>query len=55
MFKVNKPKATKSDSEASKLKARNWLCTYNNPKDVQFVIEYLEKWITVGKAKYVTG
>jgi len=53
MFKVQKPKAT--NSEATKASARNWLCTYNNPKDVQFIIEYLEKWVTVGKAKYATG
>lgn len=35
------------------LKSRNWLGTLNNP-DVEGQ-EFLEKWFTEGKAKYVVG
>lgn len=30
------------------------MCTYNNPPQ-DFIIDYLEKWTTVGKASYVVG
>lgn len=34
--------------------SRTWLCTLNNPEP-EFIIDYLEKWHTTGKARYVTG
>lgn len=36
-------------------KFSSWIGTYNNPADEQFIIEYLEKWHTTGKATYVVG
>lgn len=41
--------------ESTKTLARTFLGTYNNPEDEDFVIKYLEKWNTEGKAVYVVG
>lgn len=36
------------------MKSSRWLCTLNNPEP-ESIIEYLEKWHTIGKARYVVG
>jgi len=38
----------------SQVIARSYIGTYNNPP-VDFIIDYLEKWTTVGGARYITG
>lgn len=35
--------------------SKNFLGTYNNPTDEEFVIKYLELWNTKGEAVYVVG
>lgn len=37
------------------MKSRNWLCTLNNPALDGLYKEYLEKWKTEAKARYVCG
>lgn len=44
----------KKSGRQPQIRSRNWLGTYNNPKP-EFIIEYLEKWHTIAKARYVCG
>lgn len=36
------------------MKSRNWLCTLNNP-EFEDHADWLNKWVTQGKAKYCCG
>ena len=36
-------------------KTSQWLGTHNNPSSDMIPRDYLEKWFTAGKARYVNG